>query len=46
MDPMLKGKCPFCGEQVKPEDFRDMLSVKEYSISGICQRCQDGTYGY
>ena len=36
-----QGKCPFCHEVVKMEDFRDELSRKEYSISGLCQTCQD-----
>lgn len=26
-------------------DFRDELSRKEYSISGLCQSCQDATFG-
>lgn len=25
--------------------FRDSLSVKEYAISGMCQVCQDATFG-
>jgi len=27
------------------EDFKDQLSIKEYSISGLCQKCQDDTFG-
>lgn len=34
-----KGKCPFCEQTVGK--FRDMLSEKEYEISGLCQECQD-----
>ena len=26
-------------------EFRDELSVKEYRISGLCQKCQDGVFG-
>jgi len=26
-------------------DFRDDLSRKEYSISGMCQDCQDSVFG-
>lgn len=26
-------------------DFRDPLSRKEYSISGLCQLCQDELFG-
>jgi hypothetical protein len=39
-------QCAFCGsEKIKPEDFRDDLSRKEYSISALCQQCQDGIFG-
>lgn len=36
-----QGQCPFCGEKVNPKSFRDELSLKEYKISGLCQKCQD-----
>lgn len=35
---------PFgCGEPIGP--FRDLLSAKEYTISGLCQTCQDSVFG-
>ena len=34
-----QGKCPQCFKSIK--GFRDELSEREYSISGICQLCQD-----
>ncbi len=40
-----------CGKKVIPEVgndkgmFKDALSLKEYSISGFCQQCQDGIFG-
>ncbi len=46
--------CPFCkagpietGENDLPLAFvfRDVLSAKEYYISGLCQDCQDKTFG-
>ena len=37
--------CPFCGKPVDPTSFKDELSKREYSISGICQSCQDDTFG-
>ena len=40
-----QGFCPFCKEKVKMEDFKDELSVKEFKISGLCQKCQDKTFG-
>lgn len=39
------GKCPFCGEKVDQDSFRDELSKKEFKISGLCQKCQDETFG-
>jgi len=36
-----EGKCPFCGKDIKEEEFKDALSKKEFSISGMCQECQD-----
>ena len=38
-------KCPMCGKEIKEGDFKDQLSKKEYSISGLCQSCQDKTFG-
>lgn len=37
--------CVFCHNKVEMEDFRDKLSRKEYDISGLCQKCQDDTFG-
>lgn len=40
-----ENKCvppPFgCGKPVSMDDFKDDLSRKEYSLSGMCQTCQD-----
>ena len=36
-----ENKCPFCGKEIKEDEFRDTLSVKEFKISGLCQECQD-----
>lgn len=36
-------KCVFCGRDALT--FRDEKSRKEFSISGICQVCQDDTFG-
>jgi len=35
------GWCATCSGIIREEDFRDELSKKEYSISGMCQSCQD-----
>lgn len=36
--------CVFCGKPIV--EFRDRLSEKEYTISGLCQECQDKTFGH
>jgi hypothetical protein len=38
-----KGVCVWCKQLV--EEFRDAASEKEYAISGLCQLCQDATFG-
>lgn len=37
------GNCVFCGGAA--DEFRDEISAREYRISGICQSCQDKTFG-
>jgi hypothetical protein len=37
------GACVTCGG--KALEFKDKLSEKEYGISGMCQVCQDKTFG-
>jgi len=40
-----EGCCPTCGStKINPEDFRDDLSRKDFSISGMCQECQDSVF--
>ncbi len=40
------GECATCGGFVDVlKDFKDGLSYEEYKISGMCQRCQDKTFG-
>ena len=36
-------KCMTCNKPA--EHFRDSLSLKEYTISGMCQECQDSVFG-
>jgi DNA repair exonuclease SbcCD ATPase subunit len=40
-----QGKCPLCSKEIREEDFKNDLSKKEYSISGICQVCQNEIFG-
>jgi hypothetical protein len=39
---MQQEKCVICSGDAKY--FKDVLSKKEYSISGMCQTCQDKTF--
>jgi len=48
MKPFIRrslGLCPFCGEMVDLEGFRDRRSLREFRISGLCQKCQDEFFG-
>lgn len=40
-----EGKCPFCRNDISENEFRDELSLKEFKISGLCQKCQDSFFG-
>ena len=42
-DRVIRSQCVTCAEPVG--DFTDALSKKEYSISGMCQTCQDKVFG-
>jgi len=35
--------CVTCGGAIT--EFRDALSIKEYKISSMCQKCQDSVFG-
>jgi hypothetical protein len=37
------GQCLLCKQDA--DNFRDDKSLKEYQISGMCQACQDATFG-
>ena len=39
---IAEGKCPLCKSEIG--EFRDALSKKEFSISGMCQKCQDDAF--
>lgn len=41
----VRSKCTFCeSTQVEPKDFSDIKSRKEFTISGMCQKCQDSFF--
>jgi len=37
--------CATCGGDAQRVAFRDPLSFKEFTISGMCQECQDSVFG-
>jgi len=37
------GRCPTCQDEIT--EFRNDISRKEFSISGMCQKCQDSVFG-
>jgi hypothetical protein len=43
IESVTEDKCISCGG--KSSVFRDDLSRKEFSISGLCQKCQDKVFG-
>ena len=45
VEAVKNGNCPLCGTAINMDDFRDSLSKKEYTISGMCQKCQDKVFG-
>ena len=34
-----------CGREGIAEGFRNEISRREYTISGLCQKCQDSIFG-
>lgn len=42
-DAFNKRICTFCKGPIS--EFKDVLSRKEYAISGLCQKCQDSVFG-
>ena len=45
VDNVEQKKCPCCKKEVDEFGFKDALSRKEYRLSGLCQKCQDKTFG-
>jgi hypothetical protein len=43
---IANGECMTCDMiGITADSFRDELSIKEYTISGMCQKCQDSVFG-
>lgn len=45
VDKVENSLCPFCNKKINVEDFRNEISVREFGISGLCQKCQDNFFG-
>jgi len=39
-----EGRCPFCKSEINPSEFINPKSFKEFTLSGLCQKCQDETF--
>jgi hypothetical protein len=41
-----QGRCPFCSKHVTAVELAamDVLSRREFRISGLCQTCQDNVF--
>ncbi len=38
------GSCPHCKRPINFEEFKDKVSLQEFTISGLCQGCQDEVF--
>jgi hypothetical protein len=45
VDAVECGFCPFCKNPISITEFKNAISKREYHISGLCQKCQDETFG-
>lgn len=43
--PEGQADCVCCRAKVDHTTFRNAISLREYAISGLCQRCQDSVFG-
>ena len=40
-----RNTCPMCAKSVVGTKLKDDESIREFEISGMCQACQDKTFG-
>lgn len=43
--PVSQADCVCCHAKVDHSTFRNSISLREYAISGLCQKCQDSVFG-
>lgn len=41
VESVRQNKCPMCKKTVDIGSFNDLLSLREFEQSGVCQKCQD-----
>lgn len=41
---LVKGQCPSCGAEIQEDEFTSEISLREFNISGFCQKCQDSIW--
>lgn len=46
LDLVKNKKCPSCGQGIDESAFDSECSRNEYTISGLCQECQDSIFGF
>ena len=39
-----EGRCPDCGVEIKNTVFVGIPAMKEFQITGLCQKCQDRAF--
>jgi len=45
MDNVENSKCPSCDKIIDPiTEFKDEISLRDFKITGFCQKCQDKLY--
>ncbi|KKN27772.1 hypothetical protein LCGC14_0861220 [marine sediment metagenome] len=45
LERIRNNQCPICCCNIDITKFKDKLSLKEFHISGLCQKCQDKMFG-
>ena len=45
VDLVKSGKCPNCETTIRTSEFSNVESMREYKISGLCQKCQEKFFG-
>lgn len=43
-DLVIQSLCIDCKKKINEKDFKNEKSKIEYSISGLCQKCQDSVF--